>query len=57
MKLIKNNKKIAIFFNSMRGISVFKKISQKYYTDVYVALKNLNNATRLYLKKKKFLIH
>ena len=53
MKLIKNNKKIAIFFNSMRGISVFKKISQKYYTDVYVALKNLNNATRLYLKKKK----
>ena len=53
MKLIKNNKKIAIFFNSMRGISVYKKIYQKYHTDVYVAFKNLNNATRLYLKKKK----
>ena len=43
MRLIKDNKKIAIFFNSMRENSVFKIINQKYYTDVYIALKNLNH--------------
>lgn len=45
--------KFAIFFNSTRGLVVFTKVSKKFPTDIYLALKNLNPEILKYLKDKK----
>ena len=50
-----NNKKtkLAIFFNSMRGLIVFKEISKLFSVDIYLATKNLNIDILRLLKKNK----
>ena len=50
---LKNKKtKLAIFFNSMRGLIVFKEISKLLSVDIYLATKNLNTEILRFLKKK-----
>ena len=51
---LKNKKtKLAIFFNSMRGLIVFKEISKLFSVDIYLATKNLNTEILRFLKKIK----
>lgn len=53
MYLKKKERKLAIFFNSKRGLLVYKKISKLFSVDVFIAKKNLNIEILQYLKKKK----
>jgi len=46
-------KKLAIFFNSTRGLLVYKKISKLFLVDIFIAKKNLNTKILMFLKKKK----
>ena len=45
--------KIALFFNSERGISVFKSLSKNYSIDIFLSKKNLKNKVKNFLKKRK----
>lgn len=53
MYLNNKKRKLAIFFNSMRGLIVFKEISKLFSVDIYLATKNLNTEILRFLKKKK----
>lgn len=53
MYLTKKKKKIAIFFNSKRGLIVYKKISNLFRIDIFIAKKNLNSEILIFLKRKK----
>ena len=53
MYLKKKQTKLAIFFNSMRGLIVFKEISKLFSVDIYLATKNLNTEILRFLKKNK----
>jgi methionyl-tRNA formyltransferase len=52
MYLKKKERKLAIFFNSKRGLLVYKKISKLFSVDVFIAKKNLNIEILQFLKKK-----
>lgn len=45
--------KIALFFNSERGISVYKSLSRNYSIDIFLSKKNLKNKVKNFLKKRK----
>ena len=45
--------KIALFFNSDRGISVYKSLSKKYELDIFLSKKNLKTNVKQFLKKRK----
>ncbi len=45
--------KIALLFNSERGISVYKSLSKNYYIDIYLSKKNLQNKVKKFLIKRK----
>ena len=52
--MIKTKKeKIALFFNSDRGISVYKSLSKKYELDIFLSKKNLKTNVKQFLKKRK----
>jgi methionyl-tRNA formyltransferase len=51
--MIENTQKIGLFFNSNRGLQVFKKINRKFAVDIYLSKKNLNKSVLNYLKQKK----
>ena len=53
MRFKKKEKKLAIFFNSIRGLLVYKKISELFSVDIFIAEKNLNTKVLTFLKKKK----
>ena len=53
MYLKNKKKKIAIFFNSIRGLIVFKEISKLFLVDIYLATKNLDTEILRFFKKKK----
>ena len=53
MRFKKKEKKLAIFFNSIRGLLVYKKISELFSVDIFIAEKNLNTKVLTSLKKKK----
>ena len=53
MYFTKREKKIAIFFNSKRGLFVYKKISNLFKVDIFIAKKNLNTEILIFLKRKK----
>lgn len=53
MRFKKKEKKLAIFFNSIRGLLVYKKISELFSVDIFIAEKNLNTNVLTFLKKKK----
>ena len=53
MSFKKKEKKLAIFFNSIRGLLVYKKISELFSVDIFIAEKNLNTKVLTFLKKKK----
>ena len=53
MYFTKREKKIAIFFNSKRGLIVYKKISNLFRVDIFIAKKNLNTEILIFLKRKK----
>ena len=52
--MIKNNKKIAIFFNSLRGLNVLKFLNKKFNVDVYLCKKNLNISLKNKLKNNNY---
>ena len=45
--------KIALFFNSERGISVYKSLNRNYSLDIFLSKKNLKRKVKTFLKKKK----
>ena len=45
--------KIALFFNSERGISVYKSLRKNYSLDIFLSKKNLKRKVKTILKKKK----
>ena len=53
MRFKNKEKKLAIFFNSTRGLLVYKKISKLFSVDIFIAKKNLNKEILIFLKKKK----
>jgi methionyl-tRNA formyltransferase len=53
MRFKNKEKKLAIFFNSTRGLLVYKKISKLFSVDIFIAKKNLNKKILIFLKKKK----
>jgi methionyl-tRNA formyltransferase len=53
MRFKKKEKKLAIFFNSTRGLLVYKKISKLFFVDIFITEKNLNTKVLTSLKKKK----
>ena len=48
----KKIKKIALFFNSDRGLEVFKSLKNDYLISVFLSKKNLRHKIPLFLKKK-----
>jgi methionyl-tRNA formyltransferase len=50
---MKKIKKIAIFFNSVRGYKVYNKLSKNYNINIFLSKKNLNLKILKSLKKKK----
>ena len=49
---LKQKNKIALFFNSERGISLLKNLKKNYSLDIYLSQKNLRPELKIYLKKK-----
>ena len=45
--------KIALFFNSERGISVYKSLRKNYSLDIFLSKKNLKKKVKTFLRKKK----
>lgn len=53
MRFKNKEKKLAIFFNSTRGLLIYNKISKLFSVDIFIAKKNLNTKVLIFLKKKK----
>ena len=45
--------KIALFFNSERGVSVYKNLRKNYSLDIFLSKKNLKKKVQNFLKKRK----
>ena len=48
--------KLALFFNNLRGLEVYKILKEKFKVDIYLSQKNLNKKILTHLKKKKITI-
>lgn len=48
--------KIALFFNNLRGLEVYKTLKKKFTVDIYLSQKNLNKKLLKYFKNEKIII-
>tara|TARA_B110000881_G_C18496767_1_gene474659 strand:+ start:651 stop:899 length:249 start_codon:yes stop_codon:yes gene_type:complete len=51
-----NKIKVALFFNNLRGLEVYKILKKKFIVEVYLSQKNLNRKILKILKKEKIII-
>ena len=48
--------KIALFFNNLRGLEVYKTLKKNFTVDIYLSQKNLNKKLLTYFRNEKIII-